>query len=790
MSSPAIPPPPGRVALAPSILRCGLLALPLWLALVNLPSPASIEMFDAGKMTLDYAVRHGIGLGRALPSEAGPLGALLTSTHSGQPVMVNFWCHMLVGAAVALALAWALWRMASPVRWWMLGGFVVLAAFRPDYTYVATHLALGLLLLSQPINRLEAVGLGGLLGLLALINVQFAWLGLLAIFLSRAGATQPSGHVPAVAANAFAVTLVVGWLLAGQPAADLAPWLGHGLRPAAMRYQAAAWSGVTLACGLVTFASILAMLAGTVRGSATKQREVVPALFAAGSLYLAWRRATGDPSSGPQLFFAAAVVAALGWMAFRLSPSPRRWLTGAGAASVLAAVVGLCTVEPAIITEPLINLNRKVVANLTALTHPSTWAKSLEESFRGSASLFTFPRIKAATAGQRTDLLGNATAYALVNGLNYAPRPGAQSYRVGDPKLAARDAAYYAGPNAPQFVVQRLQAFDRGLPPLEAGPAQLALYAGYDFQFEENGFVLWRRRPGATTSPVLGQPVWKTDAAWDQPVTLPVEPGRAYWLTVRAHRSAWGWVKRQLLFPADPVLLLHDSEGGALSYRAAPENLAMGFLLSPLFRSESDLIRYQAGEAPAVIREITLQKPVDRAGDFSGSVEIALHEVPPPAVSGLKESAEAFAQRFRVADRLPVAVTSYYPPQKTVTNGKEVLLAHPDSSIEFPVRAGDASLTGSFGLLDGAYQNGNATDGVEFVVEYVPARGAATVLWRRYLDPFATPADRGVQTFSVTLPQPASGRVILRTQNLPGHNAAWDWSMWTDLRFLPPPASK
>jgi hypothetical protein len=767
-----------------------LLAVPLWLALVNLPAPISIEMFDARPMALDYAVRHGIGLGTALPTDVGPLGALLTPTHSGQPVMVNFWCHLLVGAAFALGLAWALGRMAAPARWWMLGALVLIAAFRSEYTYGAVHLVLGLLLLTQAVSRLEAIGAGVLLGLLALINVQFAWLGLLVLLLSRAAASQVAGNVAGLVGVALAATLVAGWFGAGQPAGDLLPWLGHGLVPSSLRYQAAAWSGPTLACGLAAFASILLVVAATARQAASWRTEAVPALFAAVSLCLAWRRATGDPASGPRLFLATAVIAALGWIAFRLSPATRRWLAGTAAAGALAAVVGLGTVEPEILTEPLIRLNRKMVANVAAVAHPSAWAQGLDAAFRGSAALFALPRIQAATAGQRTDLLGNAVAYALVNGLNYAPRPGLQSYRVGDPGLAAQDAAHYAGPTAPQFVVQRLQAFDRALPALEAGPAQLALYANYDFQFEENGFVLWRRRPGAAVSPALGPPVWKTAAAWDQPVTLPVQPSRAYWVTIGASRSAWGWLRRQLLRPADPILLLHDSEGGALSYRAAPENLALGFLLAPLFRSESDLIRYQAGEPPAVIREITLQKPADRSGDFSGPVEIALHEVPAPAVSGLRESADAFAQRFRVAGRLPVAVTSYYPPQKTVTNGKEVLLAHPDSSIEFPVRAGDVSLTGSFGLLDGAYQNGNATDGVEFVIEYVPARGPASVLWRRYLDPLAVAADRGLQSFAVALPQPASGRVILRTQNLPGRNAAWDWSMWTDLRFLPPPASK
>jgi len=63
-------------------------------------------------------------------------------------------------------------------------------------------------------------------------------------------------------------------------------------------------------------------------------------------------------------------------------------------------------------------------------------------------------------------------------------------------------------------------------------------------------------------------------------------------------------------------------------------------------------------------------------------------------------------------------------------------------------------------------------------VEHVSPHGAQHVLFRRYLDPSADPRDRGMQTFSATLPQGA-GRVVCRTTNLPGKTADCDWSYWT-----------
>lgn len=771
-------------------LRWVLLAIPLWLGVMHLPAPVSIEIFDARPMAQDYAVRHGLGLGTALPSAAGPLGALLTGVHSGQPLWLNYWCQSLVGLAFALGLSWIVWRTAPPARWWLLGALFIVASFRAEYMHLTLLLLGGMMLINRPVPWLEATGMGSILGLLALSDVHCALFALAAIALSRTNPAPVSARLaPLAAGAAFVAVFLGGWFWTGQPAGGLLPWLGHGLVPAALRHQATAqfWSGPVFACGVLTGLLAAVLLAGTVLASPQRWRTLAAAGYVTGILAFVWLRATGQPEVGPRPFFATALMAGLGWLA--LEPYSRR-LRLAAMGTVIAGSLGLLLVEPRILTEAIMLLNQKMVANAAALADRRGWQRALNDSFQSTAQLFALPRIKAATAGQRTGFLGNPVGYALVNRLDYAPHPGLQGFRVADAALAASDAAFFAGPAAPAFVVQRLQAFDRGLTALEDAPAQLALYAAYDFQFEENGFALWQRRAAAAGPVVAGAPVWQTKAGWNTPVALPVRPDHAYWLTIRLTRSFTGGLKYRLLPPADPTLVLRDREGGVLSYRAAPLALGTGFLLNPLFRGEIDLIRYQAGERLPAIQEIVLRPPAGADGDFTGTVEISLHEVAAPAVSGRKESAEDFARRFRIANRLPVAVAAYYPPQTTRLEQQDVLLAHPDSSLEFPVRADDTRLQGGFGLLAGAYQNGNATDGVEFVAEYVPASGPPAILWRRHLDPVTQAGDRGPQQFSLDLPPPASGRIILRTQNLPGHNAAWDWSFWTDLRFSSSPATK
>jgi hypothetical protein len=92
-------------------------------------------------------------------------------------------------------------------------------------------------------------------------------------------------------------------------------------------------------------------------------------------------------------------------------------------------------------------------------------------------------------------------------------------------------------------------------------------------------------------------------------------------------------------------------------------------------------------------------------------------------------------------------------------------------------------VTGSFGLLPGAYQNGNDTDGVEFVIEFVSASGRTTELLRRFLDPMRQEADRPAQRFTLEPPKEKGGKLIFRALPGPRGSQSFDWSYWTDVSF-------
>ena len=76
-------------------------------------------------------------------------------------------------------------------------------------------------------------------------------------------------------------------------------------------------------------------------------------------------------------------------------------------------------------------------------------------------------------------------------------------------------------------------------------------------------------------------------------------------------------------------------------------------------------------------------------------------------------------------------------------------------------------------------------DGVDFTVSLEGADGRIVPLWKRYLDPVAAPADRGIQHFDIALPAGAKGRLLIGTGAGPADDNRWDWAYLSSVRFEP-----
>ena len=117
--------------------------------------------------------------------------------------------------------------------------------------------------------------------------------------------------------------------------------------------------------------------------------------------------------------------------------------------------------------------------------------------------------------------------------------------------------------------------------------------------------------------------------------------------------------------------------------------------------------------------------------------------------------------------------------------GRPCLFAHAPATLAYPWPAGATRLTGSYGIMRGAYTADRTSDGAVFVVEIEDAAGTRRELFRRHLDPERRETDRGDQALSVEIPPAPAGRLFVRTEAAPSGNLNSAWSYWRDLRVSP-----
>ncbi|MCF7687545.1 MAG: hypothetical protein K9M98_03745 [Cephaloticoccus sp.] len=114
--------------------------------------------------------------------------------------------------------------------------------------------------------------------------------------------------------------------------------------------------------------------------------------------------------------------------------------------------------------------------------------------------------------------------------------------------------------------------------------------------------------------------------------------------------------------------------------------------------------------------------------------------------------------------------------------GRPCLFAHAPSMLIYDWQEGMGAFAAEFGVMQGAYSNGNVTEGVVFILERETADGKISELFRRYLDPRKVEEDRGDQQLRVIVPPTPGGRLRLRTVPPPSGHLNHAWSYWRNLR--------
>ena len=100
------------------------------------------------------------------------------------------------------------------------------------------------------------------------------------------------------------------------------------------------------------------------------------------------------------------------------------------------------------------------------------------------------PHLRDLIGPASVDVFGQHQVYALLNGLNYRPRPVFQSYLACNARLMRLNEQFYLSGAAPEYVMFSLGPIDRRFPPLEDALLLRDLLINYEPVGAEGEFLL------------------------------------------------------------------------------------------------------------------------------------------------------------------------------------------------------------------------------------------------------------------------------------------------------------
>lgn len=762
--------------------------LVLALSLFKLPAPMSSELDPSWRMAVGHMVGRGFQWGTDVVFTYGPLGYLLAATNHGE-----HYTHFLLWQLVSVPLfATAIWWFGRRLRGWSAVAyyayFLGIVAVYIDAMHVTMILLLALVLLREPpaTRRWLIPLLTAVLGVLSLVkftNLMLAGFCVACVATHHAWRRRWLDGVLVV--GSYGLWFAAGWLACGQHLTNIPRFLLTALASSGGYTDGMSLdeSNFILVCGLLAGAGVASYyLLNLWRRQDFAQTLAAVAICAAAS-FLNWKHGYARADSHVLAHFVACLLVVV-TCPFLLADdgSLRRLKTAALSVAACASLIGIIATEPASITDGPAILNFSIKNTFNALRHLPNLEREANEAYARAAEAHALPKIREIVGNDTIDMIANSQGYMVFNGFNYRPRPLFQSYLPYSAELLRLNEQFLQSERAPKYLLLRMDTIDRRLPALEDSLSLRQLVYHYRFVVDESGFALWQRIEPAVNM-MAPEPAQDTVAQFGDSVPVPALGEDPVWMEIDLRPNLLGRL-RSFLYKLPLVnIAITDTAGFKNTYRLIPAMARAGCFISPNLTSAYHVRRYvNEGIAPHVAA-VSIEVPPHLRKFYRPEIGVRFFRMP-PVPRAAPATAQTGAIQFSMFDRAPTSATAHFPLATVEIDGREVLAANPPSELEFLVNFPATKVIGQFGFAAGAYQPPAATDGADFVVEWISPDGDSRTLFNRALKPMTAQEDRGIQNFDLPLP-PGGGRLILRIT--PGANGdpSYDWTYWTNVRFVP-----
>jgi len=755
----------------------------LFVAIFNYPAFPSNELDASWRMTLTTGLVEGWQFGKDLVFTYGPLGFLMGNTYSG----VAFWPFLVWQVAQAAVFAAIIYRQGLRLtgypRAFYWGAMALLCI-----GYIDALMMVAMLTAAAELVR-TAGRPGGwwrqaLLVMFALLAaVKFTNLLVAGFVIAVVAALNLWEKRPGAALRlvlGFGLPFVAVWLLCLQNPLHFLAYIRNSLEISSGYEQTMGiptppepfWKGLVVFAALAVYAAVHWL------GNANRARGLAGALIVGAFVYLNWKHGFVRSDGHMIGFFICAFVPITAFPSLFDEPErfvrPLRWLLVP--AGILAAI-GMSDALPGTVTGALGLIQTRLYSNIYNTVHFDTYRQQYRDRLRAARSDWDMPKTRAVIGEHSVDVLGYLQGVALLNRLNYQPRPVMQSYSAYTPRLAQLNADYYASERAPDFVLFRLETIDDRYMAVDDSRALYLFLHRYEYVHSERGYQLWRRlEKKFDPAAIAPRPLYNRELAIGQPLDLRLHGKDPLWIEIDVSRSLLGRLRDFIYKPPFVRLSLKDTKGNTTTYRMPTPLGRVGFIANPMIEELVGFMNFTGGTPERYLAELTVEIDADDRRYFSDVAKVSVSSIK-ASTHGMDYFLEAEKNRFHMFKTVPISYEAQNPPSEGKVDGQPVIVMHARSEMVFNLKEGVTHASGYFGFLPGAYTNGGNTDGAEFSVSWSNG-GERIELFKRLLDPVHVAADRSLQSFEVTLPQRPGGRLFLRVAPGPLNNHSWDWTAW------------
>ena len=632
--------------LLPAWLRQTLAWTALYIVLVasifNFPLMPSSGLDPSWRMALGYLFEHGMQFGHDVVFTYGPLGFVMAKTFSG----IQFW--NLISGQLALAIISATviirqgTRLAGSSRLIYFGYALLFGVQYEDALHMVVIAIMGfeLLRISGEGRKLLPVLIAAVMAFYAQIKFTDLMLATFVVLVSCGYSLWlKRGRECTLLLLSYLGAYLAIWLLCGQhlgnlPAYFQASWAISQGYQWAMGFPSPItplWKGIVVLVIMITYAAVHLKL------NANRSRAVANALVLMAFIYLNWKHGFVRADGHMIGFFICAMLPMSAYPSLLDDPDRFRFLhRWVFVAMMILSIWGIENTLWGVSRGALGILQSKVWSNIEWVIDWGATRQRYRDALSVERRETDLYQTRELVGRATVDVLGEEQNVALLNKLNYLPRPVIQSYSTFMPLLAQLNYDFYISEQAPEYVIAKIQTIDERLPTMDDSLALRALVYRYDYLRSEKDFLIWKKKSGAFDPAKFEPKLLQSETIpVGQAISLKPWSSQVLWLKVDLKPSLLGTIRSFLYKPPQVRLNLQDINGGNRSFLMPLPMGRTGFIVNPFIDDPSSFMEFAAHRSKRLINSVTLVvDPADRKY-FSDSFAYELSALPAPG-SGAK----------------------------------------------------------------------------------------------------------------------------------------------------------